>query len=557
MGGRGGGRGPAVGLDIGSTAVRGVQLGGSSGRSVIACGQVGLHPGTVVEGEVRDSAALAAALRRLWAEAGFTTTKVVVAVSGQRVIVREADVSAMSAEDFRTAMNFEVQDLIPIATADAALDFQILGEATPASNGRDRMRILLAGADRTAVARVLDVLGAAGLDPVAVDVVPSALMRAGRLAQEEGVGLVSIGGSLTNVLLATPDAFFSRTLAVGAGEMTKGIGVRLGVEATEAEAVKRYAGSDQRGAGRAAALVADESSALIEQIVESFEFFHSQGRTGPLQTVRVTGGGSLTAGLTGTLAALTGATIEVVDPFDGLDAGGLALEAADLARFRSVGAVAAGLAAWPHTSDAARFNLLPSSILEARARRKAIVVGVAGLAVAVTALAGVGVARHQQVNQVRAEVAAANAQNVELQRATAALGQVTAYDSAVKSRQSSLTAAATGVDWPALVQEITSAVPNGQFTLTSIALAAAPPAATASTPSPTTAAPAATVTMQVTAQGGTAAVATWMRLMATIPALSNVVVPGDSVSQTGATFTCTASLTKKAPTTTYAWEAKK
>src|ERR1700726_4908403 len=85
-----------IGLDIGSSAVRAAELVSGHGRMRLQrFGQVALPAGAVVDGEVAEPDTVGRALKRLWAETGFSSNRVVLGVSGQRVIVREADVPLM------------------------------------------------------------------------------------------------------------------------------------------------------------------------------------------------------------------------------------------------------------------------------------------------------------------------------------------------------------------------------------------------------------------------------------------------------------------------------
>jgi len=77
-----------IGLDIGSTAVRAVELVGTP-LTVVRASQVALPPGAVESGEVRDPAAVSHALKRLWSEGGFKGRQVWLGVGNQRVVVRE------------------------------------------------------------------------------------------------------------------------------------------------------------------------------------------------------------------------------------------------------------------------------------------------------------------------------------------------------------------------------------------------------------------------------------------------------------------------------------
>jgi type IV pilus assembly protein PilM len=57
-----------VGLDIGTSAVRAVELEASEGARpvLLAYGQVGLPPGAVVDGEIRDHSRVVQSIQRLW-----------------------------------------------------------------------------------------------------------------------------------------------------------------------------------------------------------------------------------------------------------------------------------------------------------------------------------------------------------------------------------------------------------------------------------------------------------------------------------------------------------
>ena len=94
-----------IGLDIGSHAVRAVELTVSGGQPTLKrYAQVALPPGAVGDGEVVDAKVVGDALKRLWAEGRFSHKRVVVGVSSQRAIVRLADVPAMSDPELRTAL---------------------------------------------------------------------------------------------------------------------------------------------------------------------------------------------------------------------------------------------------------------------------------------------------------------------------------------------------------------------------------------------------------------------------------------------------------------------
>src|SRR5579871_2489213 len=173
--------GRVAGLDIGTFAVRAVELNLDSERpTMTAFGQVALPRGAVVDGEVVDTAAVTQAIRDLWARGRFSVKQVRLGVSSQRVIVRQAELPAMSEEELRSAIHFEAQDLIPIPIEEALLDFCIVGPPpAPVDDNEDaRMKVLLVAAPREMVMQHLAAVEGAGLVVDAVDAVPLALFRA-------------------------------------------------------------------------------------------------------------------------------------------------------------------------------------------------------------------------------------------------------------------------------------------------------------------------------------------------------------------------------------------
>nr|MDQ6949681.1 type IV pilus assembly protein PilM [Actinomycetota bacterium] len=239
-------RGSLIGLDIGSFAVRAAEVSHDGGHPTLQrFAQVTLPPGAVSDGEVVDAQVVSAALRRLWSDGGFSSRRVVVGVSSQRVIVRPADVTAMSEVELRSALGFEAQELIPIPIDEAVLDFQVIDPLlpNPDPNTPPNMRILLAAAQRDMVNKHLAAIRSADLDVVAVDTVSLAMLRA---VPPPPVGVaeavVSIGGDLTTIAIREGNSpRFVRVLNIGGSDLTEALSRELAVNAQSAEDMKRRA----------------------------------------------------------------------------------------------------------------------------------------------------------------------------------------------------------------------------------------------------------------------------------------------------------------------------
>jgi len=142
-----------VGLDIGSTAVRAAEVGGGDVPVLMRAAQVPLPRGAVENGEVRQPAVVAEALKELWDRSRIRARQVLLGVGNQRVVVREVALPWLPEKELRSSLGFQVQEFIPISVEDAVLDFDPLGEFE--QEGRRMLRILLVAAQKVMVSAAM------------------------------------------------------------------------------------------------------------------------------------------------------------------------------------------------------------------------------------------------------------------------------------------------------------------------------------------------------------------------------------------------------------------
>src|SRR3954469_2766894 len=411
----------AVGLDVGTSAVRAVELVlGREQVTLTRFGQVALPPGAVRGGEVVDAPAVAAAIRRLWREAGVRSRTLIVGVGNQRVVVRQADLTAMSDEDMRSALQFQAADLIPIPIEDAILDFQIVDQF-PTSDG-DMVRILLVAAQRDMVRSLLAALEGANLSASLVDLIPFALMRA--LTQPSLVqdlepaaeAIVAVGASITNVVVhqrGVPE--FVRMLGVGGDDITQGIATELSVDGDTAEDLKRRAHPDSPDdlESRTAQIVIAQSTLLVEEIRGSLDYYQAQPEASPIGRIIVTGGGSRTIGLRESLEQTLGITVEDGHPLAGIELARTGIPDERLVESEPLLSVPIGLAlaARPPESGQRRISVLPVEVAAVRTQRRQMVLAGAGVGALALVLLLVWVARQSQVSSEKDKADQAEREN--------------------------------------------------------------------------------------------------------------------------------------------------
>jgi type IV pilus assembly protein PilM len=342
-----------IGLDVGSSAVRAVQLDVSKkGVRLRRLGQVMLAPGAVRDGEVVDSDAVAGAIRQLWAQAKFGSKKVVVGVANQKVVVRQFDLPWMPVDELRKSLAFQVQDYIPMPVEQAILDFHPLEEFSNESGGR-MLRVLLVAAARDMVDSALVAVEQAGLQPTMVDLTSFAVLRSlctqSALGNVEAEALVDVGASVTNIVVHQGGVpRFVRILLMGGADITDAVAERLGVPTEQAESVKQTTGlavvpgaAEAHPASRA---IEQVGGAFVEEVRGSLDYYSAQAGAARIDKVVLSGGGSRLGGLVERLSAATRLPVEVARPMSALKLGKTGLTDEQLAYVEPMVTVPVGLA---------------------------------------------------------------------------------------------------------------------------------------------------------------------------------------------------------------------
>ena len=234
-----------IGVDVGSTAVRVAEVAAGDLPVIVRAAQVPLPPGVVEAGEVRQPEAVAEALRELWSKSGVKSKHVHLGVGNQRLVVRELALPWLPEKELRDTLGFQVQEFIPMASDEAVLDFDPLGEMD--QGGRRMVRILLVAAHKPMVNALVEAALAAKLDPQSIDLTPFAVTRAVGTG-DEGLDLdssgdeaiVDIGAQVTSICVHDRGVTrFVRMLPSGGRDITLALASGLGVDEEVAERLKR------------------------------------------------------------------------------------------------------------------------------------------------------------------------------------------------------------------------------------------------------------------------------------------------------------------------------
>lgn len=354
-----------IALDIGGSSLVALEVGGSGDRLKLrGCWEWPLSEGLVVDGEVVDADLFARELRAFANEHKLRGRPVQLAVSNQKVIVRNVDMPDMTEDELRGALEFQAQDYIPIPVDEAVLDFLIVGKrANP--EGASREEVLLVAAQKTMISTLFGAVKQAGLKVAGIDVSAMALVRAlipptSFLADEseKGVcrGIADISSSASTLVVAVDGvAKFTRVINFSSDQFAQVLSERKGIPMNDAHGLTQRIGlagpmpPDTEFFSEAMVEETQErlgevASELTEELRRSLHYYQGQEQAVPVSSLILSGRGALVRNLDAHLSEALNMPVTVGNPLVLLSENASGLADVELAFMAPYLSVAVGLA---------------------------------------------------------------------------------------------------------------------------------------------------------------------------------------------------------------------
>jgi type IV pilus assembly protein PilM len=332
-------RGRIVGLDIGSSAIKLVEMEthGDSMR-LLKYGVVDLLPDAIVDGEVMDRQLVVESIQNLFESTGVKTRRVVTAMSGRGVIVKKIAMDRMTREEAREAIVWEAEKHVPYDINDVSVDFEILDTDL----GPKQMQVLLVAAKRDAVSAHAELVREAGLEPAIVDVaafaVQNAMERNYEFAPEEFVALLNIGAESTNLNVVHGGVpSFTQDVPSGTGRMVEELQKRTGL--SREEAVLQLAGPRDDEGSPAAAVVGAYADEMTTALDRALAYLKTAESVEKIHRLLLSGGGARIPGIAEVFlrARRSEYAVEVADPLRRVECDGAGDDPRPMASMLAVG----------------------------------------------------------------------------------------------------------------------------------------------------------------------------------------------------------------------------
>jgi len=281
-------------LDIGTTAIRAVQLKGPQNQRVLV-----RYGSLAIDGKVAqsDSTAhrtqLANHVRELVKQAGISTKNVVVGIPSTNMFTTVVDFPKLAPKELEKTIKYQADQDIPTKIDDSKIDFAILGDSPVDSN---KVEVLLASVTKKYAEGRLDMLESLGLNVIAMEPDAFALSRAVVSPEtQEAVMVLDMGASSTDlVVLYGNNPRLVRSIPIGGSTLLKAAQQNLSVDDAQAmQFVYKFGLMQDKLEGQVFKAISPSVDSLVGEIEKSIKFFGQRNKDVPISKIVVTGRASV------------------------------------------------------------------------------------------------------------------------------------------------------------------------------------------------------------------------------------------------------------------------
>jgi len=282
------------GLDIGTTAVRLVELRGNGPtRTLVKYAYVPIDSKIVLSDAKSDQQKLSQAISELLSQAHMTTKNVAVGIPSQRVFTTIADFDRLPMNELAKSIQYQADSLIPTPLNESKLDWALLGDSPKDTT---KLEVLLSSVPNQFVEQRLDMLEALGLNVIAFEPDNLAIARSLLAADAATPQMVlDIGYKNTDLVITMNGApRLTRSIPTGVETITRTAAQNLNIDDKQAEQfVFKFGLSKEKLEGQIYQAIIGSVDILTAEVEKSIKFFQARyGDAGKVERIIVTGGAS-------------------------------------------------------------------------------------------------------------------------------------------------------------------------------------------------------------------------------------------------------------------------
>lgn len=281
------------GLDIGTTAIRLVQLRGSGHlKALDRYAYAPVDSKIAVSDSKADQQKMIQVVRELLTQARVTTRNVAVGIPSQKVFTTLVDIDRLAPNELVKSIHYQADSLIPTPLSESKIDWAILGDS-PAD--KTKVEVLLSSVTNVFIEDRLELLESIGLNVISFEPDNLALTRA--IIPPEATApqmVLDIGSKSTDLVVSMNGApRLTRSIPTGSEAIIKGAMQNLNIDETQArQFVFKFGLSQEKLEGQVYHAIIGTVDILMTEIEKSIKFFQTRYTETKVERIIVTGGAS-------------------------------------------------------------------------------------------------------------------------------------------------------------------------------------------------------------------------------------------------------------------------
>ncbi len=305
---------PAVALDVSDKAIRFLELtSAATGYQVGMFGEVKIPPDVIEDGFIKNTDKLTAILENLRKEHKLSFVNV--SLPGEKAYLFRTTIPHMEREEIRSALQFKIEENVPIALADAVFDYEVADSEDPSSLTIDASVTVI---HTKVISSYLNAFTSAGLTPREFKTEVQAIAHAVIAPHDSGSYIIVAvrETKIVLVIVSRGSVYFSSTLSAGAQSITDSIKKQFAVG--DEEAKKIGAGKEVRDRNELFMSLVNAASILRDEVQKLFAYWDDHpeiSRGEKIKRIILTGSASL-SGLDNYLAGAFPVEVKIADAWE-------------------------------------------------------------------------------------------------------------------------------------------------------------------------------------------------------------------------------------------------
>lgn len=264
-------------LDIGTTAVRVVQLTGEPGSWTLAH-----HSSVPVDMRVSSSDAeedqrkLGKIITTAIGQSGIRARDVILGIPSNKMFATVVDIPDMPMNELASTIKYQADQYIPMSLDEAKIDWAVLGKSI---NDATKNEVLIASVANKFTEARLDLVEGLGLNVIAME--PDSLAIARSLLPAgvaEGRLIVDVGDFTTDIIIAYNDSpRLIRSVPTGIQTLTKAAAQNLNVQPEQAQQfILKFGLQKDKLEGQVYRAMESTLEQFVSEVVKSVKFFQTR-----------------------------------------------------------------------------------------------------------------------------------------------------------------------------------------------------------------------------------------------------------------------------------------